>query len=401
MVRSKNLNLSDIHLKGTGRTRQYFFQAQEMLRATHVDCTAVSFCYFEAKQLPPEVTCGRGRGNLAHAPSRVTGCEVCAPGRFQLEEQFSGPCHQCPRNAQLCTQDKLRLPPGMMLGAGNMLNVGDADFAVCPNPKACGGGELAQQDMTMCEDGYKGAGCAQCAGRYAPSDSNVLTCVKCAETAMLHVAQVVLWLAKLAVFFGLAAKSVLGSTIPAKASSVYFNQLISFSTLSGTVVSALLQTPIGQEMQAGAMGIVFGVAGLITDLGSGQGGGDSAGQSLQCSLAYAGFQPAIWKGHVAFALVAFGMMSGLAVLKGSQVAWVVGVNCFLPTVMTHFGRQLVCYRLSEAGDLDCPHVPTFPGGFSFVLCMAVGFASAVFYTWWRLYPQAQEVKTDVDAEACG
>ena len=314
-------------------------------------------------------------------------CVPCGEGYFHVDPNSSKPCVACPVDSKECLPHKLKMRRGFMLQ--NLRNETMTELLACPNPSACRG----EAPGSMCQAGYLGAGCAQCDGGYTPSDSNVLTCVKCAETAMLHVAQVVLWLAKLAVFFGLAAKSVLGSTIPAKASSVYLNQLISFSTLSGTVVSALLQTPIGQEMQAGAMGIVFGVAGLITDLGSGQGGGDSAGQSLQCSLAYAGLQPAIWKGNVAFVLVAFGMMSGLAGLKGSQVALVVGANCFLPTLMTHFGRQLVCYRLSEAADklLECPHVPTFPGGFSFVLCMAIGSASAVVYAWWRLYPKAQEI----------
>lgn len=217
---------------------------------------------------------------------------------------------------------------------------------------------------------------------------------------MARAFQVLAWLGKSALVFGIASKSVLGSTGTAKASSIYLNQLLSFSTVASTVMSAMLQTPAAQELQETVARFLFQAASLI---GSGQdvGGG---GQSVQCILQYIGLQPSVWKGQVAFAAAVTMFTALLAAAKGPRVAVLVSINCFFPAFLGHFGRQLVCFRLGETEGLEglhCPHVPSFPGGFALVLAVTVLTAAVILRVWWSLYGgvAVEEAKKEESEEA--
>ena len=148
---------------------------------------------------------------------------------------------------------------------------------------------------------------------------------------------------------------------------------------------------------------LFQAASLIMDVGTGQavGGG---GQSVQCILQYIGLQPSVWKGQVAFAAVVATLTALMAAAKGPRVAVLVSINCFFPAFMCHFGRQLVCFRLGETEGregLNCPHVPSFPGGFALVLAVTVLAAAVILRVWWSLYGgvAVEEAKKEESEEA--
>ena len=370
----------------TADAQQYHFIAMERLVLKDVDCDSVESCIFElispnAEAAYGSIPCRRGWGKPpSTTESQIAGCAQCQPGRVQLQHEVISECQECPQRSIECLPDRLTVREGFHA-------VESAKVFTCPNPEACGGGTLPSDNLSMCEDGYVGEGCAQCAERYAPSDASVLVCVQCAESSVARALQVLAWLGKSALVFGVAAKSVLGSTGTAKASSIYLNQLLSFSTVASTVMSAMLQTPAAQELQEGVARFLFQAASLVMDVGSGQavGGG---GQSVQCILKYSGLQPSVWKGQVAFAAVVATLTALLAAAKGPRVAALVSINCFFPAFLGHFGRQLVCFRLGQTEGLeglDCPHVPSFPGGFALVVAITVLTAAVILRGWWSLY----------------
>ncbi|CAE7620289.1 unnamed protein product, partial [Symbiodinium pilosum] len=69
---------------------------------------------------------------------------------------------------------------------------------------------------------------------------------------------------------------------------------------------------------------------------------------------------------------------------------VVGINCFLPEFVGHFGRYLVCYRLQENQGLQCPQAPAFTGGFALVFGCMLLCTGGVLYAWQGLYPSEDD-----------
>ena len=327
------------------------------------------------------LSCRRGMGK---PPSgHVIGCEICKPGTYQLLENFSGECQKCSDYTEFCYPDKLNVSKGFMMSPDGVMN--------CPNPAVCPGGVVPSNEPSMCDLGYEGAGCAQCMAGHEVSDRSVLVCVACAETLAMQVLQVAVWVGKMVLIFALAVKSVLGSSGSAKPSGVHLNQLMSFSTLSSAILSAMLQTRVARQVKDDAVGSFFQGAAVILDMGSGQAGsGAGMGLSLQCSLGYLGLQPALWKGHLAFTALATAFAAALASSSGLQVAMVVGINCFLPEFVGHFGRYLVCYRLQEDQGLQCPQAPAFTGGFALVFGCMLLCTGSVLYAWRGLYPSEDD-----------
>ena len=341
------------------------------------------------------IRCPLGSYHVPEFENKSIGCRRCEIGKL-LVDATSTKCEPCPDNAQVCLPSKLQMQPGFMVRDIHEPTLNETQR--CPNPLACHGTAPGK----MCEDGYFGEGCAQCAERHALSDASVLVCVQCAESSVARAFQVLAWLGKSKLVFGIAGKSVLGSTGTAKASSIYLNQLLSFSTVASTVMSAMLQTPAAQELQETVARFLFQAASLIMDVGTGQavGGG---GQSVQCILQYIGLQSSVWKGQVAFAAVVATLTALMAAAKGPRVAVLVSINCFFPAFMGHFGRQLVCFRLGETQGLElhCPHVPSFPGGFALVLAVTVLAAAVILRVWWSLYGgvAVEEAKKEESEEA--
>ncbi|CAE7256571.1 nst1 [Symbiodinium pilosum] len=324
-----------------------------------------------------ELVCKQGMGK----PSlNATGCEVCPPGQMQLEERFTGYCHQCPKQAESCLADEVKMKPGFLAEK-------DGRLVVCPNSLACQGG-IFPSNSSRCAIGYRGAGCAQCdcAEGFRLADSSVLSCVQCSKDLQDAAMQVGFWVGKSALLFALAAKSVLGNTGSSKPSGVYLNQLMSFATLEGTIMSAMLQTPAAQELQEGFAGVFFQASALVMEVTSGQtSSAAGTGQSLQCVLGYVGLESALWKGHLGFTVLAVLLTAVLSIFKGYQVGLVVGINCFWPEFMGHFGKYFVCYRLSPDSGLEWPQAPDFFGGLALVAACLLLCSAAVLHAWWTLY----------------
>ena len=336
----------------------------------------------------PYIECPLGSRTVASTNNTAfldLSCLACPIGQLHLDKDASKDCAFCPEGAEFCTPAQLRMRHGFMV-----LDVHDPEknaTSVCPNPEACKG----MSPGRMCDLGYEGAGCAQCMAGHEVSDRSVLVCVACAETLAMQVLQVAVWVGKMVLIFALAVKSVLGSSGSAKPSGVHLNQLMSFSTLSSAILSAMLQTRVARQVKDDAVGSFFQGAAVILDMGSGQAGsGAGMGLSLQCSLGYFGLQPALWKGHLAFTALATAFAAALASSSGLQVAMVVGINCFLPEFVGHFGRYLVCYRLQENQGLQCPQAPAFTGGFALVFGCMLLCTGGVLYAWQGLYPSEDD-----------
>ena len=307
-----------------------------------------------------------------------------------FQDGVAGECHECPNNVMACH------PGNMTVGRG-FLPTETATVLTCPNRDSCRGGTLPSNVTSMCEEGYVGeaAGCTECDAGYGMSDASVLLCVKCAESPWVTALQVCFWLGKNILIFGLAAKSVLGASQEAKSSSIFLNQLLSFATVAGTIVSAMLQTPAGEDLRNGVTGVLLQALGIVMDVGSGQSA--STGQSTQCLLEYFGLQPSLWKGQVAFAAMAATLTTALGVAKGWHVAILVGINCFFPSFLGHFGRQLVCFRLGEREDLYCPHAPGM--GFAWVVAAMTLSTAVILVAWWRLYNHSKHSKSGESGES--
>ena len=160
------------------------------------------------------IRCPLGSYHAPEAENKSIGCRRCELGKLRVNAT-STKCEPCPDNAQVCLPSKLQMQPGFMVRDIHEPTLNETQR--CPNPLACHGTAPGK----MCEDGYFGEGCAQCAERHALSDASVLVCVQCAESSVARAFQVLAWLGKSALVFGIAGKSVLGSTGTAKASSIY------------------------------------------------------------------------------------------------------------------------------------------------------------------------------------
>ena len=297
-----------------------------------------------------------------------------------MDQDATKGCVPCPTASDTCTPGSLQMSRGLMVQ--DVHDPSRNKTLACPNYEACRG--VAPDDM--CAIGYRGAGCAQCAEGSQLADSSVLSCVQCSKDLQDAAMQVGFWVGKSALLFALAAKSVLGNTGSTKPSSVYLNQLMSFATLAGTIMSAMLQTPAAQELQEGFTGVFFQASALVMEVTSGQTSSTTGtGQSLQCVLGYVGLESALWKGHLGFTVLAVLLTAVLSIFKGYQVGLVVGINCFWPEFMGHFGRYFVCYRLSPDSGLEWPQAPDFSGGLALVAACLLLCSAAVLHAWWTLY----------------
>ena len=159
----------------------------------------------------------------------------------------------------------------------------------CPNPSACPGGNSSNLSL-MCADGYEGKSCANCSMGYAISDSSVLLCTRCPKTWRQKALQWLSMLGKHVLPFALAAKSALAAPTAreadraraawlfsavllfareeyseaseavqvlnqdsvqeeAKRSAVLINQLLSFATVTGGLLTIVAQTNAVREIK--------------------------------------------------------------------------------------------------------------------------------------------------------
>eukprot|EP00438_Fugacium_kawagutii_P008534 Skav223711 [mRNA] locus=scaffold2564:22209:25329:- [translate_table: standard] len=217
----------------------------------------------------------------------------------------------------------------------------------------------------MCRKGYGEEGCAKCvedAGtKYLMADSNVLACTPCTEGAWNQLFQWISFLAQRAVLFAVSAKSIFGAgrADRVKNSGVYLNQLMAFAAVSGSVVTAVMQTETAQMMKQGAVEYLYGTAVFLSDASSGQGA-----KSSHCLLSYGAEwvvrSALLGRGSCDF-LGAGSFLKGLASGIGGRP------QLFLAN---HPGR--LCYRLQENQSdgiegLICNHLPFGHGNiFGFV-----------------------------------
>ncbi|CAE7708298.1 unnamed protein product [Symbiodinium pilosum] len=247
----------------------------DSLHAESVNCTALKSCSLVASECDVStLLCPPGTGIREGSGSK--NCSVCDDNFTQHAGSTVSKCVPCPVPNEFCYANKFKMTPGHMVEAS------DISFTIyCPNPAACPGGNSSDLS-TMCAPGYENRSCATCSVGYAISDNSVLLCTHCATVWWQQISQWMYMLAKHVLPFTLAAHSALqvqGAEEP-KRSGVLINQLMSFATVAGTLLTVVTQTnamrEIKQQTAAQMHQPSFGqfmlqMVGLTTDLIAGQG----------------------------------------------------------------------------------------------------------------------------------
>ncbi|CAE7818958.1 pmpB, partial [Symbiodinium sp. CCMP2456] len=240
--------------------------------------------------------------------------------------------------------------------------------------------------------GYQGRGCTDCSLGYAMADSSVLSCTPCNDQPRVQAAQWMAFVIQRVILFAIAAVSINGARTAGelKQSSIYLNQLMAFSTVATTVITAVMQTNTAKDMKSAAVNYFFQATLQVAETSSGQG---SLG-STRCLLSYVN-RESLWNAHLLDLAVAVALMLALH----SRAAVVAGLNCFVPAIAAGFGKYLVCYRLEPDNQgglsgLQCPYLPGGPGpnlmGAAKVLGGLVVFLTAVLWTWLQLSRSTEE-----------
>ncbi|CAE7539836.1 unnamed protein product [Symbiodinium pilosum] len=257
---------------------------------------------------------------------------------------------------------------------GHMVEVKNISFTIyCPNPAACPGGNSSNFSF-MCAKGYENRSCASCAKGYAISDSSVLLCTRCPTKWWQQALQWLCMLGKHVLPFALAAKSALQGLDEkdrvqeeAKRSAVLINQLLSFATVTGGLLTVVAQTNAVGEIKSWAAKAVLEICGATTWLMGGEGpseGFGGFGVSSLCLLTDLGLSGELWQAHLLHTAIPLALVLGLMYFRPSTqhgLVVVVGLNCFWPGVFSYFGKYLYCYQFApesaakqKEDTYDCP-----------------------------------------------
>lgn len=279
----------------------------------------------------------------------------CEDGQAQLKTETNVTCQKCPYEAAICDPNMTQLEHGVMANPDNFSRI-----LHCPNAQSCPGGRLpATPEYPMCEVGYEGDGCANCNSTFGRSDSSVLVCVKCANGWFEEGLQLTYFLLSDTLLLAVATSSVLGASATRQDSGVLLNQLLSFATVTQTVLSAMVQTA-AYKMLSSSLRSCLDVSSFISGMAQGE---SSWTMSRECLLASLGLPKTVWHVHLLGSLLQGLLLVVLICLQGFWFAFVVWTNCFAPSIAASFGRYLVGYRLepeSVGGVLHYPFLPPIP-----------------------------------------
>eukprot|EP00438_Fugacium_kawagutii_P027769 Skav220624 [mRNA] locus=scaffold112:133527:138754:+ [translate_table: standard] len=172
---------------------------------------------------------------------------------------------------------------------------------------------------------------------------------------------------------------------------------MAFAAVSGSVVTAVMQTETAQMMKQGAVEYLYGTAVFLSDASSGQGA-----KSSHCLLSYLSLERSgVFGVHCLDVAVAASLVLVLS-FKDWRVALVAGLNCFLPTILADFAKYAVCYRLEENQSdgiegLICNHLPFGHGNISGFVAVGAGFLTAFAVA---LFTLAQPLKFQRRLRGC-
>ncbi|CAE7258392.1 pmpB [Symbiodinium sp. KB8] len=152
--------------------------------------------------------CPLGTGAVDFQALNDFGCLACKPGDTQVLNVTRRPCSQCPEGAFKCLASELKMESGLMVELEDV----NRSFH-CPNEAACPGGDVSQGRVrkAMCQDGYRGQGCASCRDEYAIADSSVFSCTACSKDRRVQAVQWITFLSQRTFLFALGALSALGA----------------------------------------------------------------------------------------------------------------------------------------------------------------------------------------------
>ncbi|CAE7518251.1 CCR4 [Symbiodinium natans] len=281
------------------------------------------------------------------------------------------PCIKCPSGVRSCTSERLQMQRGYMISKANM-----TQRYHCPNAIACPGGDLPEELVPMCSPGYSGLGCTDCIETHGSADNTVLSCVPCATSVSKWAVQAFYSIVKDAVIFALAISSVMTAGSEAMHSTVLLNQLMSFATVAGTALSAVMQTSTFSKLSESLQNLLVG-SGIMVDVAQ---GGQSGGLSTSCLAEFVGLPKTLWMAHILRSATPAVLIAFLSIYKDPWLALVVGTNCFLPEFCAGFGKYLVCFRVEKerrGGELMCSFLPDIPVATALItgmiiLCFLVG-----------------------------
>lgn len=395
---SLKVSTTSFHVSGT--KPDLSMEVVDLQIDSDVDCSKLRECRLVVTSSAPKLggfQCSLGAGVAEHP---AFGCLACPEGYTQIESVTNGPCRHCPEGAFLCHAAKIQMMDGLMLHEGNISRP-----LHCPTKAACRGGELPVTDSRpMCQKGYGGEGCASCvrdeATLYMMPDSSVLACTPCAPDTASQLLQWCSFLGQRVVLFAVSAAIIFraGHADRVKNSGVYLNQLMSFASVSGCVVTSVMQAETAQTIKSVAVEYLYGIAVFLSDSVSGQGSNSS-----HCLLSYLGLEATGLPGVHCLDLVVATSLVLLLSLKDFRVALVAGLNCFLPGILADIAKYAVCYRLEEeqTGGMDrliCNHLPHLPfGNLLGFIAVAASFL-AVFavslFLWIQLSTSQEATKED-------
>ncbi|CAJ1362776.1 unnamed protein product [Effrenium voratum] len=293
------------------------------------------------------------------------GCYRCDPDYFQLQNLSRARCQRCPRHTDTCLPNELRMWEGYML-------LGDKGY-ICPNPRVCPGGALPFNQPPMCAEGYVGQGCMTCASTHGISDASILSCVRCALSSFEQLKQGAVTVVKDGAIFAMAAFGAMASVAEGreaevKISGILVNQLMAFSTVASTAMSAVLETSAAKALRKD-IATSLQVSVHLVDFAQGE---SSGGFSTHCMLSYLGLQRGMVAAHVLVSVVPIVLMLLLA-WKEPTMAFVVGSNCFMPRFCADFCKYCVFFRVEVGGELLFPYLPAALSPMQGIWMASLGF----------------------------
>ncbi|CAE7875868.1 pmpB [Symbiodinium sp. KB8] len=347
----------------------------DTLIVREANCTGAGQCQFSSVNPEvPSLSCKLGRGRREDRAegalvSGEVGCKTCGAGRIQIDTFNktvpNAACVKCPGGARLCKANKVVMQRGYMVSQSNL-----SRHYHCPNKFACPGGDLPEAETKMCAEGYYGLGCTNCLDSHGPVDNTVLSCTLCPTTKSTWAWQVLFCIAKDIVIFVLAISGVMQASEEGKPSTVLLNQLMSFSTVAGTALSAVKQTSSFGKLSNHIQSMLVS-SGMMVDVVQ---GGQSSGLSTVCLAEYVGLPKTLWMAHILRSATPALLILVLSIYKDPWLALVVGANCFLPEFCAGFGKYLVCYRIEKekrGGELMCSFLPDIPAATATITGMIV------------------------------
>lgn len=193
-----------------------------------------------------------------------TNCRRCANGYFQLQ---GGPkivngtidghlCVKVPQQTREATAEKVRLRRGYMVQDSNI-----SLSLHCPNEMACPGGRITRSGFgKMCEIGYQGPGCVNCAQTHGRGSGDPFTCSRCATSTVRKVAEWTIYILEQTLVFAISASGVIFAGEESYESTIYSNQLMSYVMVSLPVLRQLQNSKSFKTLASYVQEVIEGIS---------------------------------------------------------------------------------------------------------------------------------------------